>query len=117
MNSPLPRSCTCSLFEKHSVRRTNRLIWVRRLRCLLSIFCVFSFPTLVLLGLDMPLVGAPSVRIKLRDAKGFQQLLQPQEDVVLTPAEHIHQHLPRVVINGVPEPTRMRFFAHVTPGA
>ena len=30
---------------KHSVRRTNRLIRVRRLMCLLSIFCVFSLPT------------------------------------------------------------------------
>jgi len=33
-------------------------------------------PDLVLLGLDMPLVGTPSVRVKLRDAKGFQQLLR-----------------------------------------
>jgi hypothetical protein len=30
---------------KHSVRRTNRLMRVRRLMCLLSIFWVFSFPT------------------------------------------------------------------------
>jgi hypothetical protein len=35
----------CSVLEKHSVRRTNRLIRVRRLLCLLSIFCVFSLPT------------------------------------------------------------------------
>jgi hypothetical protein len=45
----------------------------------------------------------------------LKQLLQPQEDVVLTPAEHIRSPLPRVVINGVPQPTRMRFFAHITP--
>jgi len=54
----------------------------------------------MLLWVDMPLVGAPAVRVKLRDAKGFQQLLQPQEDGVLTPAEHIRQHLPRVVMLG-----------------
>ena len=29
----------------------------------------------VLLGIDMPLVGAPAVRVKLRDAKGLQELL------------------------------------------
>jgi hypothetical protein len=45
MKRPITRSCICSVLEKHSVRRTNRLIRVRRLMCLLSIFCVFSFPT------------------------------------------------------------------------
>ena len=34
-----------SVFEKQIVRRTNRLIRVRGLRCLLSILCVFAFPT------------------------------------------------------------------------
>jgi hypothetical protein len=44
----------------------------------------------VLLRIDMPLVGPPPVRVKRRDAKRLQQLLQPQEDVVLirdTPRE------------------------------
>src|SRR5262245_24368407 len=72
-------------------------------------------PCLVLLGLGLTLVGAPAVCVKLRGAKGCQQLLQLQEDVVLPPAEHIRQHLSRVVINGVPQPTRMRFFEHITP--
>src|SRR5207244_2505729 len=45
MKSPITRSCICSVLEKHIVRRTNRLMRVRRLMCLLSIFCVFSFPT------------------------------------------------------------------------
>jgi hypothetical protein len=34
-----------SVFEKQIVRRTNRLIRVRKLMCLLSIFRVFAFPT------------------------------------------------------------------------
>jgi hypothetical protein len=34
-----------SVLEKQIVRRINRLIRVRRLMCLLSIFCVFSLPT------------------------------------------------------------------------
>src|SRR5712691_9394293 len=42
---PITKSCIRSVLEKHSVRRTSRLIRVRRLICLLSIFCVFSLPT------------------------------------------------------------------------
>ena len=34
------------VLEKQIVRRTNRLIRVRKLICLLSIFCVFALPTL-----------------------------------------------------------------------
>ena len=45
MKSPITRSCICSVLEKQIVRRINRLIRVRRLICLLSIFCVFSLPT------------------------------------------------------------------------
>src|SRR5215813_14145255 len=45
MNSPITRSCIYSVLEKQMVRRTSRLIRVRRLMCLLSIFCVFSLPT------------------------------------------------------------------------
>jgi hypothetical protein len=35
----------CSVLEKQIVRRTNRLIRVRKLMGLLSIFWVFAFPT------------------------------------------------------------------------
>src|SRR5215475_3561229 len=45
INSPTTRSCMRSVFEKQIVRRTSRLIRVRRLICLLSIFCVCSLPT------------------------------------------------------------------------
>jgi hypothetical protein len=45
MKSPITRSCMRSVLEKHIVRRTSRLIRVRRWICLLSIFCVFSLPT------------------------------------------------------------------------
>jgi hypothetical protein len=40
MKSPMTRSCIRSVLEKQIVRRTNRLIRVRKLMCLLSIFCV-----------------------------------------------------------------------------
>ena len=44
-NRPITKSCMRSVLEKQIVRRTNRLIRVRKLICLLSIFCVFAFPT------------------------------------------------------------------------
>ena len=45
MKSPITRSCMHSVFEKQIVRHTNRLIRIRRLLCLLSIFCVLALPT------------------------------------------------------------------------
>src|SRR5262249_11007813 len=45
INSPITKSCMRSVLEKQIVRRTNRLIRVRKLMCLLSIFCVCAFPT------------------------------------------------------------------------
>src|SRR5436309_15555171 len=38
MKSPITKSCMRSVLEKQIVRRTNRLIRVRKLMCLLSIF-------------------------------------------------------------------------------
>src|SRR6185503_2467884 len=46
---------------------------------------------------------------------GLQELLQLEEDGVFARSKHIGQHLPGVVINGVPEPSRMRFRLHKTP--
>ena len=43
MKSPITRSCMCSVLETHSVRRTRRLIRVRRVMCLLSICWVLGF--------------------------------------------------------------------------
>src|SRR5262245_31037953 len=45
INSPITKSCMRSVLETQIVRRTNRLIRVRMLMCLLSIFWVFAFPT------------------------------------------------------------------------
>src|SRR5215510_1384353 len=70
---------------------------------------------LMLLSIEMPLVGPPAVRVELCDAKGGQQLLELQKDVVLPSSEHIRQDLPRVMINRVPQPARVRFAAHKTP--
>ena len=45
LKRPSTTLCMRSVLEKQLVRRTNRLIRVRNLMCLLSIFCVFAFPT------------------------------------------------------------------------
>jgi len=71
--------------------------------------------SVMLLGSEMPLIGPPSVSVIRGDAKGLSQLLQPQEDVVLPPPEHLRSYLPALVIDGVPEPSRMRFRLHKTP--
>ena len=70
---------------------------------------------LMLLGIQMPRVGPSAVGGKLRDAKRCQQLLELQEDVILSSSAHICQDLARVMINGVPQPARVRFAAHATP--
>src|SRR4029077_18253725 len=64
----------------------------------LDVLCVL-LTHLILLSIDMPLVGPPSVGVILRDAKGFSQLLPPQEDRVLPPSAHLRSPLPGLVIN------------------
>src|SRR5262245_25636128 len=50
MKSPSTKSCMRSVCEKQIVRRTNRLVRVRKLMCLLSIFWVCAFPTVCCLA-------------------------------------------------------------------
>jgi hypothetical protein len=78
-------------------------------------FLRVRFAHLMLLGFEMPLVGSPAVGVKLCDAKRGQQLLELEKNVVLPSSEHIGQDLARAVINGVPQPGRVGFAAHVTP--
>ena len=80
----------------------------------LDFLCVL-LAYLRLLGIEMPLVGPPAVGGKTGDAKRGQERFELEQDVVLTPPEHLRQDLPRVVVNGRPQPARMGFAAHVTP--
>ena len=72
-------------------------------------------PHVMCLCIEMPLVGALPVGVKLRNPKGRQQCFELQKHLVLPSAEDVRQHLPRVVINGMPQPAWVRFAAHVTP--
>ncbi len=81
---------------------------------------VLNFLCLVLadamrIGVKMARVRAPPIGVKRGDAKRFQQGFQPQKNGVLAPSEHIGQYLPRVVINGMPEPSRIRLAGDKTP--
>jgi hypothetical protein len=52
----------------------------------------------------MALIGPPAVRVIPRDATWLHQGLKAQKALVLAPAKHIGPDLPRVVIDGVPQP-------------
>jgi hypothetical protein len=69
----------------------------------------------MLLGGEMALVGAASIGVKARDTERFQQLFELQKDCILPSPKDVCQHGPTVLINGVPQPPRLRFLAHVTP--
>ncbi len=101
MKRPITKSCIVVVLEKQIVRRTNRLIRVRKLMCLLSIFLCVLFANGVLLWVDVPLVGAPSIRIRPHDPKRLQQCLQLQKDGTLSSAKDIGKHLPTVMIDRV----------------
>ena len=46
IKSPITMLCIRIFFEKQIVLRTRRLIRVRQVKCLRSIFCVFRLPTM-----------------------------------------------------------------------
>ena len=75
MNSPITRSCICSVLEKHSGATHEPLNPGPEIDVLALDFLRVLLAYVMLLWVDMPLVGAPAVRVKLRDAKGLQELL------------------------------------------
>ena len=69
----------------------------------------------MLVGVDVPLVRPSPICVIARDAKRLQQSLQLEKHGILLAPKDIRQHVPTVMINGVPQPPRVRFAAHVTP--
>ena len=78
-------------------------------------FLRIGLPHFVLLGVEMPLIGTPPIRIKPRDAKRLQEGFELQKDGILPSPKDVCEHSPTVMIDRVPEPPRVRFAAHVTP--
>ena len=48
-----------------------------------------SFATRVLLGIEMALVGSPSIGVKACDAKGRSQVLECEKDGILSASKYI----------------------------
>src|SRR5262245_46246155 len=73
------------------------------------------FANRMLRRIEMPLVGPPPIRVKPCDPKGCQQVLELEKDRILASPKDVGQHGPTVMINGMPEPPRLRFLADITP--
>jgi len=73
------------------------------------------FPNDVLLRGEMPLVRPPTISVKARDTEWLKQLFELQKDRILPPSKEVRQHGPTDVIDGMPQPPRLRFFPDITP--
>jgi len=69
----------------------------------------------MLRGVNMALVGAPPIRVEAADPKRLKQLFELQKDGILAPPKDVRQHGPTGVIDGMPQPPRLRFLADITP--
>jgi hypothetical protein len=65
-------------------------------------FLRMLFADFVLLGVDMPFVGAPPIGGIPCDAKRLQQRLQLQKDRILPSPKNIGSHGPIGVVNRMP---------------
>ena len=98
MKRPITRSCIVVVLDKQIVRRTSRLIRVRRLLDSLRVLLA----NVMLRWVDMPFVRSPSVGVKSRDAKGLQQVLEFEKDGILPSPKDVRQHRATVMIDGMP---------------
>ena len=69
----------------------------------------------MLRGVNMALVGAPPIRVEAADPKRLKQLFELQKDGILAPPKDVRQHGATLVIDGMPQPSRLHFLAHITP--
>ncbi len=63
----------------------------------------------------MTRVRPPHIGIIVREAKGFQERLEFEEDRIFAAPKAIRQNRSCTVINGMPEPTGVGFVADVRP--
>jgi pyruvate/2-oxoglutarate dehydrogenase complex dihydrolipoamide dehydrogenase (E3) component len=74
-----------------------------------------GFANRVLLRIKVSLIGPPPIRVKPRDPKRLEQRFELQKDGILPPPKDIRQHSPTGVIDGMPQPPRLRFLPDITP--
>jgi len=83
----------------------KRLMRVRKVRCLRSIFCVFRLPWAMHFRLQMPGIRPPMIGIKAGETKGLEQRFQlARKTSILATSKDIRQDRTRVVIDRMPQP-------------
>lgn len=78
-------------------------------------FLRIGLPHFVLCGVEMALIGPPTIRIKPRDAKRRPEGFELPKDRILPSPADVCEYRTTAMIDRVPEPPRVGFAAHVTP--
>src|SRR5215468_2521108 len=78
-------------------------------------FLGVAFAWAVLVGVEVTRVGTPIIGIIPGQPEGLQQRFEPQKDLVFAAAKDVGQDLAGVVIDGMPEPTRVAFVPDKRP--
>jgi hypothetical protein len=78
----------------------------------LDLLCV-PLARLVLVGIEMPGVRAPSIGVIATDAKRLAQPFELQKYLILPPATDIRQDFARLVINRMPQPALLVRLPHL----
>ena len=78
-------------------------------------FLSILFKNSHLLPIEMPLISAPIIRMKMTDSKGFEQGFKLLENGVFASAKDIIQDGACGMINGMPEPALAFLRLNVTP--
>src|SRR2546422_829897 len=74
-----------------------------------------GFADRVLRGIEMALVGSPSIGVEAANVKRCEELLQLEKHLILPSPTDRRQDSSTVMINGMPQPPRLRFLADITP--
>jgi hypothetical protein len=80
----------------------------------LDLLCV-PLARLVLVGIEMPGVRAPSIGVIAPDAKRLEQPFELQKHLILRPATDIRQDFARLVIKRMPQPALLVLLPHLGP--
>ena|SRR2546430_2080510 len=56
---------------------------------------------------QVPMIGTPAVGVKTANPEGFEQGLEVQQRLILTPTKDIRHHPPCLMIQRFPEPPRL----------
>jgi hypothetical protein len=78
-------------------------------------FLRVAFAWAVRVGVEVTRVGTPIIGIIAAQPEGLQQRFELQKDVIFAAAKDVGQDLAGVVIDGVPESTRVAFVPDKRP--